>query len=46
MEDAENIDVTVWFYEVSYTVVLVKENPNFARLLRFVSMPEAWMIRE
>jgi len=46
MKDAENVDVAVWFYEVGYAVMLVKKNPDLARLFEVIPMSKAWMVSE
>lgn len=44
MKNAENIDIAVWLYEIGDPVMVVEKNANLARLLGFISMPNAQMI--
>jgi hypothetical protein len=46
VEDPENINVAGGVYQISYAVILVEQDPYFARLFSCVSMTQPRMISE
>jgi hypothetical protein len=46
MEDSQNIDIVVWFDQVSYPVMTVKKNADFARAGELVSVSDLGMVLE
>jgi len=46
MEHSQNIDIVVWFDQVSYPVMTVKKNADFARACKLVFVSDLWMVLE
>lgn len=46
MEDSQNIDIAVWFDQVGYPVMTVKEDADFARVGKVVLVPNPGMALE